>query len=283
MGCLFCALFMLLAAAQEPEQPENLEEISGLDTGSDSQGDTEGDIGEPQPAPRMEKSADGLTATCRRVQRALDENAEKAEVKTLLSNARNVTAQDVECLRRQGLPDFAVKKAQSELIKRHGLAALPSGPVVVWAVLLADLRSIAAGTFQGKAGLLMTSLVGRTDIVEQVVERKIVEKAKVGFAEEGVEAHVVLRLRTLQAAQGVHWTEGRRQLYSLRAGSYYVLEIRVPDAVAAARANRGDFLVGIGARLGMDVESEVNKTVRQTVWSKLAEEGVPSVLVPTPR
>ena len=235
-------------------------------------------------APLAAETEGARTPTCRRVHAALAAGKEKRDVKSLLERARNVTAADVECLRRDEAPIYAIRKAQAELVKRHGLEALPSGPVEIWAVV-PDPRTIAVRTQGGLQVLAgdMIAAVGIIDSVEQQAIDGVVAQARGAFHEAGVTARVQLSPVELEATRGTSWRGSAEVVSEVSEGRHWVLQIRIPDAVDAARAQKGDLLIGLGARMGMDIEETVNDTVRQMVWSKLNENGIPSVLVQPPR
>ena len=229
---------------------------------------------------REPRGSESPTALCLQVQGALARDASKKEVKSLLHDAQDVDAEDVICLRRGRPPEYVLRKSQSELMRRHGLSGLPSGPVDVWAVI-PDPRTIAEQQVPSVGVWLLDvgASLGVTETVEDTVTDKIVSQARAAFQEEGVVAEISLELRQLGATNGVHWPGGTRAKSAIPGGSYYVLYIHVPDAIEAARASEGDLVVWLGARLGENLEAEVRKTVRQLVWTKLADNGIPSFLV----
>lgn len=231
-------------------------------------------------AEEPEPPAKARPPLCRQVRKAVKDDAPKRDVVSLIKNAEEVTSEEVECLRRGNLPGYAARKAQAQLVKRHGVGALPTSPVELWAVL-PDPRTIAAGKVT-EAGVLfgdLQSFLGFADTVEQRTIDEVLSKARASFSEAGVTADITLEPRSLVATNGVVWEGGAQRTRSVPAGVHYVLHVRIPDAIAAARAYKGDLLVGLGARVGVDIEAMVVDTVRETVWSELAVNGVPSVLV----
>lgn len=217
---------------------------------------------------------------CRELRKAFKNDAPRRDVVAAIERATDVTAADVECLRSSRLPGYVVRKAQAQLVKRHGVAALPSGPIDLWAVI-PDPRAIAVDqvTVFGVLASDLGSSLGLMDSVEDTVVAQILGRARAAFAAEGVDAEVTLQAETLAAVIGTTWVNGTKRPASVEAGVHYVLHVHIPDAVAAARAAQGDLLVGLGARTGMDIAAMVEDVVRQTVWTNLNDNGVPSVLV----
>lgn len=220
------------------------------------------------------------TPVCREVHATLKEGGKKRDVTALLEGAEDITAEDVACLGRERLPGYVGRKAQAQLVKRHGVEALPTAPVDVWAVV-PDPCAIASAqglTMEGVGGTALCLFGGREYVARKVSE-KILTDARAALAAEGVAAEVGFRVVPLPAVSGTSWEGAQQRTSTVAAGNHYVLHIHIPDAVAAARASKGDFVVGLGARVGMDIAATVRDTVRQQVWSQLAAHGVTSVLI----
>jgi hypothetical protein len=223
----------------------------------------------------------GLEASaglCQDVQLVLEEGGKKRDVVQLIKGSA-VTAEDLACLQAAALPGYVVRKAQAELVKDDGLAALPTGPVEVWALVpdpcaIMGAQAPIIGLF-GQAACM----IDLTGLISEQVVIYIEEQALAALASQGLQGEVELEAIELPAMEGISWEGSSLRSNAVPAGQHHVLHIYLPDAVAAARAVRGDLLVGIGARRGVDIAAEVREAVRQQVWSQLAAHHVPSVLI----
>jgi hypothetical protein len=218
------------------------------------------------------------TRLCQDVQLVLEEGGKKRDVVRILKETY-LTVEDVSCLQGAELPAYAARKAQALLVKDGGLQALPTGPVEVWA-LVPDPCAIM-GTQAPIIGLFgqAVCMIDLTGLISDQVVEYIEEQGRAALAAEGLEGEVQLDALELPAMEGISWEGSTPRTNAVAAGRHHVLHVHLPDAVAAARAVRGDLLVGIGARRGVDVMAEVRESVRQQVWSQLAAHHVPSVLV----
>lgn len=218
------------------------------------------------------------TPLCRDIQVSLGSGARKQDVASLLREAQ-LSAADISCLQRADLPSYVARKAQRRLVKEGGLQSLPTGPVEVWA-LVPDPCAIV-GTQSSVLGLFGQAIceIDLTGLISDQVASYIESQAQEALDARGIEGTVSLRALTLPVMEGVSWESSAPRVNAVSAGLHHVLHVRLPDAVAAARALKGDFLVGIGARRGIDVESVVREELRKQIWSQLAAYHIPSVLV----
>lgn len=219
------------------------------------------------------------TPLCQEVRVALKGGSKKRDITKLIKGATEITVEDVDCLNRGRFPGYVGRKAQAHLVRVGGLDALPSGPVDVWAVVPDPCAIVATqapviGWF-GQAACMMDV----TGTFSQWVVAQIESQALAALAEQGVEGEVAFKTVQIPAMMGVSWVGSAQRAIPVTAGTYHVLHIHIPDAVAAARAAKGDFMVGIGARMGMDIAGMVRDTVRQQVLSTLAAKNIASALI----
>jgi len=228
-------------------------------------------------------SPDALQPTdlCRDVRRAVRAGDKKRRVKRIIKHAEQVDAADVRCLRSsRRVPEYATRVAQRQMLDRGGLDALPAAPVEVIAVIPDPIEIVR---IKGSEIEVLAAQAASVFGLSGPVERQVRAEMERGASE-------ALRSHDVQGEVSTLWVEARGWTGSSYHGKerasepipddrLLALRIVVTDAVEVARRRRGDLLVGLGMRLGRDIEAEVESIVQRMMWEYLWEEEIPSLVV----